>query len=227
MSFSQDEYNQFILENKVIGFFKEPITLKSGRTSHFYINFRTVTEDAFLTEKLADFIISYTQYRGFSPDCFYGVPEGATKVAIVTQYKWANSHPEYGPGSHTLPMGRGKPKQHGKVEDRIYLGAPCEKTIVIEDVTTTGGSLLQTVGTLAESEVEIIAALGLSNRMEVRDDGKTVEEALKGKGVTYLALSNALDLLPKAYAQIAPGKDVGRAIECEFEKYGASKIKLL
>jgi len=45
--FNQEKFNQFILENKVVGFFEEPITLKSGRLSHWYVNWRNVAEDVF------------------------------------------------------------------------------------------------------------------------------------------------------------------------------------
>ena len=41
--FSQAEFNDFILRNKVIGFFEEPITLKSGRISNWYVNLRRRT----------------------------------------------------------------------------------------------------------------------------------------------------------------------------------------
>jgi len=46
------EFNEFILKNNVIGFFEEPIRLKSNRLSYFYINWRNVSEDVFLIDKL-------------------------------------------------------------------------------------------------------------------------------------------------------------------------------
>jgi len=36
--FNQEEFNKFIEDNNVYGFFQEAITLKSGRKSHFYAN---------------------------------------------------------------------------------------------------------------------------------------------------------------------------------------------
>ena len=226
MKFSRDEFDDFIVDNGVVGFFKEPVTLKSGRTSRWYVNFRTLTEDVYLTEKLAGYVIAYTKDAGLSPDCFYGVPEGATKLAILTQYLWAKERSVFSPGSHALPMGRGKPKEHGNPKDRFFLGMPKGKTIVIEDVTTTGGSLLATIDTLHAAEVNVIAALGLANRMEVRDDGTTVKEAVEKKGVPYHCLSSAEDLLPLAYKKLKPGASIGKAVEEEFERYGSVKIKL-
>ncbi|MBU1922629.1 hypothetical protein KKD84_05470 [Patescibacteria group bacterium] len=224
--FNQDEFNQFIIDCDVIGFFDKPITLKSGRTSHWYVNFRNLTEDVYLTEKLADYVIAYAKDAGLKPDCFYGVPEGATKTAIITQLKWASQQEDYGRGTHILPMGRGKPKEHGNPKDRLFLGMPEGKTIILEDVTTTGGSLLNTLDVLLEAGVPVMAAIGLSNRMELRDDGKTVKQAVEEKKVSYHYLSNALELLPLAYRKYEPGKAVAREIEAELKKYGNHELDL-
>ena len=224
--FDQEEFNKFILDNNVIGFFEKPIKLKSGRMSNWYVNWRNIAGDVFLLDKLTDYIIAFTEDLGLEPDCFYGVPEGATKIGILTQYKWARISLDYGPGSHVLSMGRGKPKDHGAPKDKYFVGQPKGKTIIIEDVTTTGGSLLKTIDNLVEAEVPIIAAFGLTNRMELRDDGQSVKASVESKGIPYHALSNALQLLPEVYKRLNPGEDIARAIEEEFERYGVEKLKL-
>lgn len=224
--FNQEDFNRFVLDNGIVGFFEQPIKLKSGRMSNWYVNWRNVAEDVFLLDKLTDYVTAFTQNLGLEPDCFYGVPEGATKLGVLTQYKWAKESPDYTPHSHALPMGRGKPKDHGAPKDRYFVGEPRGKTIVLEDVTTTGGSLLTTIDSLTESEIPIIAALGLTNRMELRDDGQSVQEAVQSRKVPYHALSNALQLLPEAYKRLNPGERIARAIEEEFEKYGVEKLRL-
>ncbi len=225
--FDRNAFNEFIIEKKVIGFFSEPIKLKSGRESHWYVNWRTVTESVYLTDKLTDFVLSFVGENRLKPDCFYGVPEGATKLAVITQYKWASRQKDYGAGRYVLAMGRGKPKEHGEPKDRYFLGMPAGKTIVIEDVTTTGGSLISAIKMLKESEVEVIAAVGLTNRMEKRDDGKTVEGAVKELGVKYLTMSDAVDLLPVAYKKLRPGEEIGKKVEEYFRKYGTKEVYLL
>ncbi len=224
--FDQGEFNRFALENNVVGFFEKPIKLKSGRMSNWYVNWRNVAEDVFLLDRLTDYIIAFTEDLGLEPDCFYGVPEGATKTGILTQYKWARRSPDYGPGSHALPMGRGKPKEHGAPKDRYFVGQPRGKTIVLEDVTTTGSSLLTAIDSLAEVGVPVIAAFGLTNRMELRDDGQSVKAAVESKGIPYYALSDAFQLLPEAYKRLNPGEDIARAIEEEFKKYGVRELRL-
>ncbi|MEM1536159.1 MAG: hypothetical protein QXQ82_03190 [Candidatus Pacearchaeota archaeon] len=62
--------------------------------------------------------------------------------------------------------------------------------------------------------------------MELKD-GKSVREIVSSKNVEYFALSNALELLPKAYNKLKPDKRIAKAIEKEFEKYGVEKIKLV
>ncbi len=226
-SFNQEKFNTFILDNGVIGFFEQPLKLKSGRTSNWYVNWRTVAEDVFLLDQLTEYVIAFTRDRELEPDCFYGVPEGATKLALLTQYKWAKGSPTYAPHSHALPMGRGKPKEHGAAKDRYFVGEPRGKIIILEDVTTTGGSLLTTIDRLMESEIPIIATFGLTNRMELRDDGQSVQTAVGSRNVAYHALSNALQLLPEAYQRLKPGEQIARAIEEEFAGYGVEKIKLM
>jgi len=227
MVFSKEEFNKFILENNVVGFFEKPITLKSGRESHWYVNWRTVSEDVYLTDKLTDFIISFVKKQKLNPDCFYGVPEGATKLAIITQFKWAKKQKDYAPGRYALPMGRGKPKEHGDPKDKFFLGMPKGKTVVIEDVTTSGSSLISTIETLRKANVDISAAMSLTNRLEKRDDGRTVEEAMSEIGVRYMTLSDATEILPLAYKKIQPGIEIARKVEEYFKKYGAKEVVLL
>ncbi len=227
MTFNQHQFNQFILDNNVIGFFNEPITLKSGKQSHFYVNWRTVTEDVYLTDKLSDYILEFIAKKKLDPTCIYGVPEGATKIAILTQYKLAISSNTYQKSSHCLPMGRGKPKEHGAAKDRYFLGEPIGRICVLEDVTTTGGSLLSTVEQLQQIGKNVYFTLGLTNRNDIFEDGKTIEKTFQRFGITYFPLSNALDLLLQAYKLQQPGEDIAKKVEQEFTYQGIKRLSLL
>ena len=222
MNWDKDSFNEFILKQKVIGFFEKPIKLKSGRFSYWYVNWRNIASDVFLLDKLTDYIISFIHHLGLEPSCFYGVPEGATKLGILTQFKWAKEHKNYSYGSHPLSMGRGKQKDHGDPKDRIFLGIPIGDVIILEDVTTTGGSLINTIKKLKELNVNIIAAIGLTNRNELRDNGKSVEETVLEYNVQYYAMSNAIELLPK----LEMNKEIAQNIEEYFKKYGTRQIQL-
>jgi orotate phosphoribosyltransferase len=219
----KENFCDFIIKNSIIGFFKEPLKLKSGRKSYWYVNWRNVAEDVFLLDELTNFVISYVEDLGLKPDLFYGVPEGATKLGIITQFKWAKKQKNYSRHQYTLSMGRAKPKEHGDPKDKYFLGVPKGHTILLEDVTTTGGSLLETIDNIKKLNVIIDAAIGLTNRNELRDDGKSVEEAVKEKGVKYYAMSDALDLLPK----LNPESDIAKHVEDYFQKYGIRSIKFI
>ncbi len=227
MNFNQKEFNKFIEESKVYGFFDEAITLKSGRQSHFYANWRNVVEDVFLTEKLAEYVIKFANANNIEVDTFYGVPEGATKLGIITQFLNARQKQEYKKGSATLAMGRAKPKDHGAPQDKYFVGMPKGNTVVIEDVTTTGGSLLNTLDDLKKAKINISAVISLTNRMELRDDGRSVKEAVEELNIKFYNMSTALELLPLVYKKLSPSKNIGKAIEKEFEEFGVEKLKLL
>jgi orotate phosphoribosyltransferase len=216
----QDFYN-FVLKQNVLGFFKEPIKLKSGRYSSWYVNWRNVAEDVRSIDILSDFVISFIRNLGYNPDCFYGVPEGATKLGIICQFKWAKSQSDIKNKKYILTMGRAQPKNHGDPKDRFFLGIPQGKVIILEDVTTTGNSLIETIDNLSQIDSTIIAAIGLTNRNELREDRKTVEQAVKERGINYYAMSNALDLIP----YLNPDKEVAKNIEEYFKKYGSGEIK--
>ena len=225
--FDKAGFIEFILDNRVVGFFEKPVTLKSGRTSNWYVNWRTVSGDSFLIDRLSDFLISFTRDLGLEPDAFYGVPEGATKLGVISTLKFARARPDFAAGRYPLPMGRGKPKEHGDPKDRFFLTPPSGKIVVVEDVTTTGGSLISTLEGLKGLDAKVMAAIGLTSRMERRDDGKTVADAILAMGVKCHALCTAADFLPAAFKRLAPGEKIARAIEEEFARYGERTIKLI
>lgn len=222
MKWKKDDFYNFILKQRIIGFFQEPIKLKSGRYSSWYVNWRTVAEDVQSIDTLSDFVIAFVRSLGLKPDCYYGVPEGATKLGLVCQYKWAKSQPNYKKTDYILSMGRAQPKDHGDPKDRFFLGIPQGNVIILEDVTTTGNSLIETIERLNQIDVSIIAAIGLTNRNELREDKRTVELAVKEKGVNYYAMSDAIDLIPS----LKPNKIIAQKIEEYFKKYGSREIKI-
>jgi orotate phosphoribosyltransferase len=223
--FNQDEYNKFLIENNVIGFFAEPITLKSGRISHWYVNCRNLLDRVGVMDRLVDFVLAFADEKNISADYFYGVPEGATKLGVVLNYKKGKLNNN---DNQALIIGRGKPKEHGDPKDKYFIGPAQEgdKVIVVEDVTTTGGSLIDTIKHLRESNIEVIAAIGLVNRMEKRDDGRSVEKVINELNVPYLAMGNSVDLLPMARDASKPPDSVLEEVEHYFDQYGIEPLKL-
>lgn len=225
-SFSQKKFNQFILDHGIIGFFPEEITLVSGRKSSWYVNWRTIASDVYLIDQLSDFVLGYIASQNISLDCFYGTPDGATKLAVLCQYKYAKSQKDYGEKPYVLAMGRKTPKEHGKPEDRFFVGAPKGRVVIMEDVTTTGGSLLKSVQMLLETGVEVVASLALTDRNQIMDDGRHVREELSALGVQHYSMSNALELLPLLIKKENIDSTMKAAVITEFQQYGEKEIIL-
>ncbi|UCC40591.1 MAG: hypothetical protein JSV96_03865 [Candidatus Aminicenantes bacterium] len=224
-AFNQEEYNKFLIENDVIGFFDEPITLKSGRISNWYANCRNLLDRVGVIDKVTDFVLAFADEKSISADYFYGVPEGATKLAVILNYKKGKLDDNE---DQALVIGRGKPKEHGNPKDKYFIGPAREgdKVVVLEDVTTTGGSLIDTVKHLQESNIEVVGAIGLVNRMEKRDDGKSVENIINELDVPYFAMGNSIDLLPMARDASNPSASVLEEVEKYFDRYGIESLKL-
>ncbi|VVB76226.1 Orotate phosphoribosyltransferase [Candidatus Tiddalikarchaeum anstoanum] len=224
--FNQNEFNDFIITKGIIGIKDKPFKLKSGRESYFYFNWRNVAEDVYNMEMFTDYIIQFVNDKGLQPRCFYGIPAGATKAAIITQYKWAMGQLDFCEGAYPLPLGREVPKEHGDPKDKFFVGEPKGDVVILEDVTTTGASLIKGVDQLLESKLKILAAIGFTNRNEKDARGKSVEESLKEKNVAYYAMSNALETLPKYVNGLKekPKEEVLRNIEDEFKQFGTQEI---
>jgi orotate phosphoribosyltransferase len=224
--FDKNKFISFILDNDVVGFFREPIVLKSGRKSNWYVNWRSVSSDVFLIDQLSNFLMSFVTDLKIHHEGFYGVPEGATKLAIISTFKWAQKQPSYDVGSHALSMGRGKPKEHGDAKDRYFLGGPKGKLVVIEDVTTTGRSLIDTIKILREAGANVAAAISLTDRMELTEGKKTVAQVIAEHGVEFHAMSKASEILPEACRRLKPDAGIIAAIEEEYKQFGIAPIKL-
>jgi orotate phosphoribosyltransferase len=222
MKWKQESFNDFIKTQNVIGIFDTPIKLASGRLSYWYVNWRKITSDAYLLDKLTDFIISFINYLGLNPKCFYGVPEGATKLGIITQFKWAKIQKDYNPGNYPISMGRGKQKEHGDPRDRIFIGLPEDDVVILEDVVTTGGSLLKTIQKLDDFDINIISVIGLTSRNELRVDGSNIKDIITQYDIPFYAMSNAIELLP----HIEMKNEIKNKIVEYFKKYGTKNIKL-
>ena len=223
-------FHDFIIEHDIIGFFREPVTLKSGRKSHFYINWRDATNDAWLLDQLTDYLCDFLRTLAVPCDTLYGVPEGATKSAVIAAMKMARASSDYRLGSHAIAMGRAVPKPHGAPKDRYFIGAPRGKTVVLEDTTTTGGSLIRCIDGLLEAGSEVVAAVGLTDRMEKREeDGLGVGEALQrlyGGKIAYHAMSRATELIPLALQKRPPDSAVIAGLMEEFRSFGVKPLVL-
>ncbi len=222
------KFVEFIVENDVVGFFEQVKTLKCGIDSHWYANWRTIGADPFLMDQLTGFLLGYLTLKGIGFDTIYGVPEGATKLAILAQDKWAKGQDGFARGSHVLAMGRGGGKKaHGDKKDASYIGKPRGRTVVVEDVTTTAGSLIETIKTLQGDGVDVVAAVGLTNRLlRRREDGKSAAEAVAELGITLHSMSTAAQFLPRVAEKLNPSEEIRADVNREFREDGVEAVEI-
>ncbi len=203
MGFNKEEFNKFLIRCGVVMYSDKPFKLKSGKLSNWYFNLRRVTNDVYAIEKLANYIISYVEEQGLDVECFYGVPEGATKIGIITQFIYAKNNPEYGFGTHMLPMGRGKIKNHGAEEDRYFIGKPEGKTFVIEDVATTGTSLIESIKRLKECKVPICGCCAIIDRSIMEYGESIIKDKIETTfNIPYFYMTDAQQLLRTLYEKV-------------------------
>ncbi len=216
MSWSKEKFLEFAVENSVVGVFENEVKLKCGRLSPYYINWRRATNYAKSLNELGNFISNAVLEFFSSVDTIFGVPEGATKTGIISQIKYAEKRGY--DKNYVVAMGRGKIKDHGLPEDRFFVGAPVGKTVVLEDVVTTGSSLLEWLEKLKEVEnCEVVGCIVLTDREELRDDGKTVKDCLEEKGLKYCPLSTSKELLKKIEKNL--DEEIKGKVNSYFKKY--------
>ena len=230
LKFDANKFADFIIENDVIGFFDEPILLKSGQQSNWYVNWRTPTSDVFLMNQITDFVLQFVNNLDLNQDCFLGVPEGATKLGVITQFKWASSQSGFmeNKNKYKLPMGRKSPKSHGAPADKYFVGEPSGKVILLEDVVTTGGSMLEFLDSLKDAGINVVAIVSLSDRKAKLKGDKSISDLVRDRGVKYYSLSSAVSLLPKVYAKSYASKDsdnkLSQAVEAELAEHNLEQV---
>ena len=139
------------------------IKLASGRESDYYIDMRPTTVHPAGATCVGELIVDVLE--GMKVDFVGGLEMGA--VPIATAVAIASHARGRDIGSFFV---RKKPKDHGA--KKLVEGLPKGETlkgknvVVLEDVTTTGGSALQAVAALREEGANILLVLTIVDRLE-------------------------------------------------------------
>jgi orotate phosphoribosyltransferase len=223
-AFDQSALNRFLVDNDVIGFFPEGRTLKSGRFSYWYANCRNLASTVGRIDRTADFLLAFLETHRLQCDYVFGVPAGVTALATVVNYKRGMA----GNAGHPVVIGREKPKEHGDPRDRYFIGPVKrgDRVVVLEDVTTTGGSMLKTLDALGEVGVGVAAVVAIVDRMEVRDDGRTVAQCVEQRGSRYLAMTSADQVIPLAVARYRPDRDFLQRFQQKYNEFAVKRIEV-
>jgi len=149
------------------------VTLASGRTSNFYIDGKRVTLDPEGSDLLAGVLVELCRLHGAT--AIGGPMIGADPIAGAVA---AKSHQADYPVKGFIV--RGREKQHG-MQKRIE-GPPLsdeDRVVLVDDVITTGGSVLKTIEAIRETGAVIVCCTCLVDREQ---GGR---EALEEAGIPY------------------------------------------
>jgi orotate phosphoribosyltransferase len=162
------------------------ITLASGRKSDFYFNLKPTMLDPEGAALLAE--LAYETLKDDRLDYIGGLEMGAVPLAgALAQLSWLKGHPI------AAFFVRKKPKEHGArlAVEGLAKGESLEgkRIVIVEDVTTTGGSALKAVEAVKESGGHVVLVLTMVDR----EEGAT--EAFADAGLTFRSLYKATEFL--------------------------------
>ena len=162
------------------------ITLASGRKSDFYFNLKPTMLDPEGAALLAE--LSLDALKDDRIDYIGGLEMGAVPIAgAIAQLSWLKGHPI------AAFFVRKKPKEHGArlAVEGLAKGESLDgkRIVIVEDVTTTGGSAIKAVDAVKESGGEVVLVFTMVDR----DEGAA--EAFEKAGIPFRALYKAGEFL--------------------------------
>ena len=179
------EFVTFLHQKGIIKFGE--FTLASGKSSSYYVDLRLVPsyphEFRMMIKYLENQITEDIGLENF--ESIVSVPTGGLVIASALAIETVKP----------LIYVRSKPKDYGtskSVEGKIHDGM---KVVMIDDVATTGGSVVNAIKSLTEVNVPVKDAYVIVDRMEGAD------EALAELGVKMHSILNILQIAEVLYEQ--------------------------
>lgn len=196
----KSEFIQFMVDSKVLKF--GDFTLKSGRKSPFFMNAGGYVTGSQLMKLGEYYAKAIHNTYGDDFDVLFGPAYKGIPIAVVTAIAYSQL---YGKEVRYC-SDRKEEKDHG-ADKGSFLGSKLQdgdRVIMIEDVTTSGKSMEETVPKVkGAADVEIVGLMVSLNRMEV------------GKGGEKCALDEVKDLYGFETAAIVSMDEV---VECLYNK---------
>jgi orotate phosphoribosyltransferase len=139
------------------------ITLASGRKSDFYINLKPTMLDPEGAALLAE--LTFDALKDDNLDYIGGLEMGAVPIAgSIAQISWLKGHPI------AAFFVRKKPKEHGArlAVEGLAKGESLQgkRVVIVEDVTTTGGSAIKAVDAVRDAGGEVALVFTMVDREE-------------------------------------------------------------
>ncbi len=218
------EFIEFMVDSKVLKF--GDFTLKSGRKSPFFMNAGGYVTGSQL-KKLGEYYAKaiYDKY-GLDFDVLFGPAYKGIPIAVVTAIAFSEL---YGKEVRYC-SDRKEEKDHG-ADKGSFLGSKLQdgdRVIMIEDVTTSGKSMEETVPKVrGAADVEIKGLMVSLNRMEVGLGGKigALDEVKEKYGFETNAIVSMAEVVEHLYNKEYNGEVIiddtlKNAIDAYYVEYG-------
>lgn len=164
--------------------------LASGEISPFYVDCRSLMAYPEARRLVAQ--LAYDALARIEFDCLGGLELGAIALSVtISDYACAAARQRLW---RTFVV-RKQPKDHGLgklIEGSIR---PGDRALIVDDVLTSGGSLLKAVAVARESGLRIGHALVIVDRQE--QDGKARVEKEKVQLVSLLTIQDLMNVMKK------------------------------
>lgn len=151
--------------------------LTSGAVSNYYIDIKKASTNPKILKKIAEAMTEYT--KGY--DLLAGMELGA--VPLVTALALETNIPYI--------IIRKEKREHGTSKQIEGADVKGKKVLVIEDVTTSGGSVIKTIQILRENKAVVDEVLVVVDR----ESG--AEEKLQNVDASFIPLISVSDILKK------------------------------
>ena len=221
----KQEFSQFMEDCEVLKFGE--FTLKSGRKSPFFMNAGAYVTGSQL-KKLGEYYAKAIHDRyGDDFDVLFGPAYKGIPISVVTAIAYSEL---YGKEIRYC-SDRKEEKDHG-ADKGSFLGSKLQdgdRVVMIEDVTTSGKSMEETVPKVrGAANVEIVGLMVSLDRMEIGKGGQkcALEEVKELYGFETNAIVTMAEVVEHLYNRECNGKVViddklKAAIDAYYSQYGA------
>ncbi len=219
----KQEFIEFMVESDVLKFGE--FILKSGRKSPFFMNAGAYVTGSQLRRLGQFYAQAIHAHYGEDFDVLFGPAYKGIPLSVTTAIAFSEL---YGKEIRYC-SNRKEVKDHG--DTGILLGSKVkdgDRVVIIEDVTTSGKSMEETVPILrAQADVEIVGLEVSLNRMERgKGSGTALEEIRELYGFETNAIVNMAEVTEYLYNRPCQGRIViddaiKAAIDAYYEEYGA------
>lgn len=219
----KEEFIEFMVDCGVLKF--GDFVTKSGRKTPFFVNtgfYRTGTQLRRLGEYYAKAI--HDKY-GFDFDVLFGPAYKGIPLSVATSMAIS----EFYDAEIKYCSNRKEVKDHG--DKGILLGSPImdgDRIVIIEDVTTAGTSIGETMPILnAQGKVDVVGLVVSVDRMERGQGTKSaLKEIEETYGIQTTAIVTMKEVVEHLYNRPYKGTVIiddtlKRAIDAYYEQYGA------